>query len=99
MKKAVVVVLILVALVGGILAVKRVSPMSWGCYGHINAPGGVALGGYDPVAYQTTGKATPGDPAITGIWNGVTWRFASAMNMKKFMKAPGKFAPQTGGFC
>lgn len=91
-------VLFLVAM-GGVLASKRVSPMSWGWYGRVNAPGGIAINGYDPVAYHTTGQPTPGDPAITATWNDATWRFATKANQAKFTKAPEKYAPQFGGFC
>ena len=60
---------------------------------------GVAVGGYDPVAYFTKGKPTKGSKAFSTKWDGVTWRFANTQNMEKFLKNPKKYAPQYGGYC
>ena len=60
---------------------------------------GVAVGGYDPVAYFTKGKPTKGSKAFSTKWDGVTWRFANTQNMEKFLKNPKKYAPQFGGYC
>ena len=60
---------------------------------------GIGIKGYDPVAYHTVGKPTPGSADITYDWGGVTWRFASAGNRDLFKASPEKFAPQYGGFC
>lgn len=61
--------------------------------------GGVALDGYDPVAYFTDGKPTPGSKEHTVEWNGATWRFATAANRDAFAAEPAKYAPQYGGYC
>ena len=63
------------------------------------AADGLALGGYDSVAYFTEGKAVEGDQALTHQWRGATWRFASAANRDLFIAAPEKYAPQYGGYC
>jgi len=63
------------------------------------APDGVAINGYDPVAYFAEGRPVPGDAGITLDWNGTTWRFASAANRDTFAAAPKRFAPQYGGYC
>lgn len=60
---------------------------------------GVAVGGYDPVAYFTDHKPVPGKGDITYSWKGATWRFASAQNRDAFMASPEKYAPQYGGYC
>jgi YHS domain-containing protein len=60
---------------------------------------GIAIKGYDPVAYFTAGKPMKGDSAFTHEWNGATWRFANAANRDAFQAAPQKFAPQYGGYC
>lgn len=60
---------------------------------------GVALHGYDAVAYFTDGKAVPGQPAFEHTWGGATWRFATAANRDTFTKAPESYAPQFGGYC
>lgn len=60
---------------------------------------GVAVGGYDPVAYFTEGRPVAGDPAIVLEKDGVTWRFASAANRDRFEADPARYAPQYGGHC
>jgi hypothetical protein len=94
-----VVVLALLVLVGSVLRVKRVSPMSWGWYGTVCNDAGVAIKGYDAVAYHRTGQPTPGDPAHGVDWHGGHWLFATAENQALFAKHPEKYAPQFGGFC
>jgi len=60
---------------------------------------GLALQGYDPVAYFTEAKPTKGDPAITAEHLGATYRFASAANREAFLAEPDRYAPQYGGWC
>ncbi len=60
---------------------------------------GVAVGGYDAVAYHTEGKAVVGSKAITLQHEGAEWRFASEANRAAFQAAPHTFAPQYGGYC
>jgi YHS domain-containing protein len=60
---------------------------------------GVAIHGYDPVAYFTVGKPTPGNAQFTAKHEGATYRFASAANRDAFQKEPAKYAPAFGGFC
>ena len=38
---------------------------------------GVAIGGYDPVAYFEAGRAVPGAADHSLAWRGAEWRFAS----------------------
>ena len=61
--------------------------------------GGVAINGYDPVAYFTDGKPVDGSDDFTHDWNGATWRFASAEHRDMFAADPEKYAPQYGGYC
>jgi YHS domain-containing protein len=60
---------------------------------------GVAVGGYDPVAYFTDGKPVAGSKDITLEHEGATWRFASEANREAFKADPAKYAPQYGGYC
>ncbi len=60
---------------------------------------GVALGGYDPIAYFTTGKPTPGLKTITYKYKSSIWRFSSESNRAEFISNPQKYAPQYGGYC
>lgn len=61
--------------------------------------GGLAIDGWDPVAYFTDGKPVEGTKAYSFDWNGATWRFASAAHRDLFAQAPEKYAPQYGGYC
>ena len=61
--------------------------------------GGVAIDGYDPVAYFTDGKPVEGDKAYSYEWMGATWRFASQEHKDLFSADPDKYAPQYGGYC
>jgi YHS domain-containing protein len=65
----------------------------------VNTENGWAIKGYDPVAYFTTGKPTPGLAQFTTTYKGATYRFASAENRARFIAAPEKFVPQYGGYC
>ncbi|MEM6491973.1 MAG: YHS domain-containing (seleno)protein, partial [Pseudomonadota bacterium] len=60
---------------------------------------GLAIEGYDPVAYFTQQAAVEGDDAFETEWNGATWRFASADHLATFEADPERYAPQYGGYC
>ena len=63
------------------------------------AKDGLALDGYDPVAYFVAGAAIEGRPEFEFSWNGTRYRFATVANKEQFAAAPEKYAPQYGGFC
>lgn len=60
---------------------------------------GLAIKGYDPVAYFTDGQPVKGSPQFTYAYKGATYQFASAASRDQFAKDPEKYAPQYGGFC
>ena len=60
---------------------------------------GVAIRGYDAVAYMTLGKAVKGDEDFSYEWKNATWYFSSAAHLEAFKREPEKFAPQFGGYC
>lgn len=60
---------------------------------------GIAIQGYDPVAYFTENEAVPGNPEITASHDGAIYQFASAGHKAAFEANPGKYAPQYGGYC
>jgi YHS domain-containing protein len=60
---------------------------------------GLALKGYDPVAYFTEGQPQIGRDEFKAEWKGAQWHFASAQNRESFLGAPEKYAPQYGGYC
>jgi len=67
--------------------------------GVVNTVEGVAVKGYDVVAYFTDGKAVLGDPDITARYDGADWRFISEAHRKAFIDDPAKYEPDFGGFC
>jgi len=60
---------------------------------------GIAIRGYDTVAYFTQGKPVKGDKAISTDWNGAMWLFSSQEHKNLFLAQPEKYAPQYGGYC
>jgi YHS domain-containing protein len=60
---------------------------------------GLAIDGYDPVAYFTSRKAIEGRKEFSYAYEGVTYRFASAQNLDLFKAGPLKYMPQYGGWC
>jgi hypothetical protein len=58
---------------------------------------GIAIGGFDPVAYFLDRRPVPGDPAIEVVWGGAYWRFDNEGNAAAFEDAPTVFAPAYGG--
>lgn len=65
----------------------------------VNTTDGVALKGYDPVAYFSTGRPVSGVDEYTHRWKGSTYRFASAENQARFRADPERYLPQYGGYC
>lgn len=59
---------------------------------------GVAVKGYDPVAYFIEGQPIKGKKKFEFEWNGVKWRFANAKHLELFKSDPEKYAPQYGGY-
>ena len=59
----------------------------------------VMLKGHDVVAYFTDGRHALGSAQIKSVYEGVTFRFASAEHKALFDAAPQKYLPQYGGFC
>lgn len=59
---------------------------------------GLALNGYDPVAYRLQGKATAGHPDYELTHRGTGRRFASAANRAAFRDAPEVYEPAFAGF-
>ena len=60
---------------------------------------GVAVHGYDVVAYFTKGKPVKGDSKFSFNWNNVAWYFADQQDADLFKADPAKYAPQYGGYC
>ena len=68
-------------------------------YNTYGAVPGIAIDGYDTVAYFTEKKAVKGSEQFTYDWAGAKWNFATEINRAAFVADPEKFAPQYGGYC
>lgn len=61
-------------------------------------PRGVAIEGYDPVAYFTHGNAVEGSEEFSYHWMGAKWQFTSSEHLEMFKSNPERYAPQYGGY-
>ena len=61
--------------------------------GTVNEVNGIAIKGYDPVAYFKEGKPVPGMRDYAATVEGATFLFASAANRDLFLGDPGHYAP------
>jgi YHS domain-containing protein len=59
---------------------------------------GVAIKGYDTVAYFTEGLAVKGKSKFSHTWNDAKWHFSSGENRDLFAANPERYAPQYGGY-
>jgi hypothetical protein len=66
--------------------------------GPVNTHVGVAIMGYDTVAYFREATARRGSVRYRWHWNGAVWLFSAAANRDAFAAEPERFAPQYGGF-
>jgi YHS domain-containing protein len=60
---------------------------------------GVAIQGYDPVAFFTDNKPVKGDPRILCKRDGAIYFFASKEHKELFVTEPAKYEPVFGGYC
>ena len=66
--------------------------------GPVNARYGLAIEGYDTVAYFQQGQAQLGSERYRSFWNGAVWLFVTRANRDAFAAEPERFAPRYGGF-
>jgi YHS domain-containing protein len=64
-----------------------------------NLEKGLAIQGYDPVAYFTQNKAVKGSKQFAVAAEGVTYYLSNAANKELFIKDYRKYEPQYGGWC
>jgi YHS domain-containing protein len=60
---------------------------------------GVAIQGYDPVAFFTDSQPVKGNPQFQSDYRGAKYYFASSDHKAMFDKAPSQYEPQFGGYC
>jgi hypothetical protein len=59
---------------------------------------GLAIGGYDPVAFFTDAKPMLGNAAFELRHDGVVWRFRNSGNRAAFAARPDIYMPRYGGY-
>ena len=64
-----------------------------------NLESGIAIKGYDPVAYFTQNKAIKGKKDLAVSYQGIIYYFSSVENKELFKTAPLKYEPEYGGWC
>ena len=83
----------------GVFAAERINTLEKsGLVGGFK-PNGIAIRGYDTVAYWTDGKPVEGSEKFETEWEGAKWRFSSQENLDLFTGDPERYAPQYGGYC
>jgi len=60
---------------------------------------GVAIQGYDPVAFFVDHKPVKGKAEFSTSHDGATYLFSSKEHKELFDKEPGKYEPVFGGYC
>ena len=60
---------------------------------------GLAIKGFDPVAFHTQGRPIQGSKSYELEWKDARWRFASAEHRDLLEANPEKYAPRYGGYC
>jgi hypothetical protein len=63
----------------------------------VNRHTGLAIDGFDPVAYFVDGAPRQGRPELELLVGGMTWRFQNEGNRAAFAAAPQIYGPQFGG--
>ena len=64
----------------------------------VNWYSGLAIDGYDPVAFFTDGKPEMGTGNFELRYAGAVWRFANSGNRSAFSQRPDVYMPQYGGY-
>lgn len=64
----------------------------------VNPASGLAISGFDPVAYFTESRAVTGRPDIELTQNDAVWRFRNVGNRAAFAEHPEVYSPQFGGY-
>ena len=88
------------SLIGGIALSVAMAGATLAAGVDVNASNtGLAMQGFDPVAYFTVGEPTKGDYRLTAVYNDATYWFSSEENKAAFEANPEAYAPAYGGFC
>lgn len=88
-----------IAVCAGLFLVVSINAQSALRVKHFNINDGIAIQGYDPVAYFKQNKAVKGQKQFSAVAEGITYYFSTASNRELFVKSPKSYEPQYGGWC
>lgn len=91
----------LFALLAAVFALIGPNPAAWAATTErivVNRYSGLAIEGFDPVAYFTDAQAIRGVPDFEAAEAGAVWRFQNASNRDAFAAHPEVYGPQFGGY-
>jgi len=83
--------------VGQVHAAEPINTLEKALFGYKS--NGIAIRGYDTVAYFTQGEPVKGSSEYSTEWMGATWQFSSEEHLNTFVASPQTYAPQYGGYC
>jgi len=78
--------------------VAQIASAATGEHIEVNPQTGLAISGFDPVAYFTEHKPRIGRPELELALGGAIWRFANPGNRAAFQGHPEVYRPQFGGY-
>lgn len=81
------------------MKVSNIYPIALGMHDEILNEDGIAIGGYDAVAYFTQDDVIKGSDEFTYNFKSVDWKFSSAENLAQFKAHPERYVPAYGGHC
>ena len=64
----------------------------------VNRHNGLAIDGFDPVAYFTDAEAAKGQSDVEAVESGAVWRFRNDANRAVFLAHPEIYGPRFGGY-
>lgn len=64
----------------------------------VNRHSGLAIDGFDPVAYFTDAEAAKGQSDVEAVESGAVWRFRNDANRAVFLAHPEIYGPRFGGY-
>lgn len=86
------------AMIAALFALTMLSAQAFAGALNLNS-NGVAIKGYDPVAYFTESKPVKGSGVHAATHDGAVYWFSNADNLKTFKANPAKYVPAYGGYC
>jgi hypothetical protein len=89
------------AVLAGFLVLSCLDSAAWAATTErviVNRYSGLAIEGYDPVAYFTDSVALQGVPEFEAAESGAVWRFRNEGNRASFVAHPEIYGPQFGGY-